>query len=75
MLRSRARRLRICLASNLRAASVTVRANYVGLPSMAGRGTDDAAKAAWLKEPVQSPEVRLRGRNRRKWSAERRGIP
>ena len=59
------------LASALREVSVTVRANYVGLPSMAGRGTDNAAKAAWL---VQSPEVRLRGRNRRKWSAERRGI-
>jgi hypothetical protein len=43
---------------------VTVRANYVGLPSMAGRGTDEGGESRPIKGEgalVQSPEVRSRG--------------
>ena len=48
------RRLRMVSQAISGRPRVTVRANYVGLPSMAGRGTDNAAKAAGLQS-LSSP--------------------
>ena len=57
---------------------VTVRANYVGLPSMAGRGTDEGGESrrimglgALSRPRKYGPEVK----NRRQWSAGRRDGP
>ncbi len=51
------------LANHPREARVAVRFNYVELPSMAGRGTDERwAKARGIKDrdgPSPTPEVRL----------------
>jgi hypothetical protein len=53
---------------------VIVRANYVGLPSMAGRGTDEGGESRRImgETPVQSPEVRSRSPKSPRWSAGRR---
>ena len=63
------------LATMLREVSVSVRAYYEALPSMAGRGTDTAGESRRHGgNPVQSPEARSEIQNRRKWSAGRRGV-
>ena len=56
------RRLRMVSQTISGRPRVTVRANYVGLPSMAGRGTDESGESRRImgESPVQSPEVRSR---------------
>jgi hypothetical protein len=59
-----ARRLRRDTQSRPGRPRVTVRANYVGLPSMAGRGTDERGEIRGIKGcdgPSPTPEVRSRG--------------
>ena len=58
------RRLRMVSQTISGRPRVTVRAYYEGLPSMAGRGTDEGGESRRIraKAPVQSPEVRLRGK-------------
>ena len=56
---------------------VAVRANYVGLPSMAGRGTDEGGESRRIRgeEALSRPRKCGPGpTNCRKWSAGRRGI-
>ena len=56
---------------------VAVRANYVGLPSMAGRGTDEGGESRRIRgeEALSSPrKYGPEPISCRKWSAGRRGI-
>jgi hypothetical protein len=56
---------------------VAVRANYVGLPSMAGRGTDEGGESRRIRGEEALSGPRKYGPepiNCRKWSAGRRGI-
>ena len=71
------RRLRRDSQSRSGWARVTVRANYVGLPSMAGRGTDEGGESRRImgEEALSSPrKYGPEAQNRRQWSAGRRGI-
>ena len=44
------RRLRMCLASHPREASVAVRPYYEGLPSMAGRGAKEGGESRRIRD-------------------------
>jgi hypothetical protein len=71
------RRLRRDSQSRSGRPRVTVRANYVGLPSMAGRGMDEGGESRRIRGEGALSSPRKYGpeaQNRRQWSAERRGI-
>ena len=69
------RRLRRDLQPRSGKPRVAVRANYVGLPSMAGRGTDERGESCGIvgEEALSGPrKYGPEAQNRRAWSAERR---
>ena len=70
------RRLRRDSHSRSGRPRVTVRAYYEGLPSMAGRGTDEGGESRRIDgENLSSPrKYGPEAQNRRVWSAGRRGI-
>ena len=73
--RSRARRLRMVSQAISGRPRVTVRAYYEGLPSMAGRGTDESGESRRIMGEGALSSPRKYGpeaQNRRAWSAERR---